>query len=89
MSWEDLKNNPIDKQTEKRKEQAIKLAKNYARCFSTEDGQAVLQHMVDSFVMTNDTAFNSPNVNYEAAYHNGEAGTIKVILNQIKKAQSL
>ncbi len=91
MSWNELNidKKDVDKVAQKNKEHAIKLAKNYAVCFSTEDGKAVLQDMVDSFVMNNDTSFHSSNVNYEAAYHNGEAGIVKYIISQIKKAQTL
>ena len=91
MSWEDLGKvqEKGTKQAKEAKEAATTLAKNYAICFGTEQGKYVLQHLVNEFVMGSDTSFSSQNINYEAAYHNGESGAIKYILNQIKRAQIL
>ena len=30
---------------------------------------------------------NSENINYESAYHNGEAGVVKFLINQMKQAE--
>lgn len=89
MSWDDL--DISDKDPEKAKkehhEKVVGLAKNYAHLFSDEIGQKVLQDLVNVFIMANDTDLNSQNINYTAAYKNGEAGVVKYILNQIKRAQ--
>lgn len=91
MSWEDLQNKDASKDEASREAQAqaAALAKNYAVCFSTQQGKVVLDHLVNSFIMANDTNLLAPNINYEAAYKNGEAGVIKTILNQLKRAQTL
>jgi len=91
MSWEELDKTQKQgsKQAKEAREAAATLAKNYAICFGTEQGKYVLQHLVNEFVMGSDTSFSSQNINYEAAYHNGESGAIKYILNQIKRAQIL
>ena len=89
MSWDDLDVKQPEEIVKESKAKAASLAKSYAFCFSTDSGKAVLDHLVNSFVMSNDTAFSSQNIDYEAAYHNGEAGVVKYILNQIKRAQVL
>lgn len=88
MSWDDLEAKTPDAVKQTREKQAS-LAKNYHACFTTNAGKVVLDHLVQSFIMTNDTPFNSPNVEFEAGYHAGEAGLVKMILNQLKKAQEL
>jgi BRCT domain type II-containing protein len=89
MSWDEL--DISDKDPEKAKkehhEKVVALAKSYAHVFADEIGQKVLQDLVNVFIMDNDTELNAPNVNYSAAYKNGEAGAVKYILNQIKRAQ--
>lgn len=89
MSWEEINDTPNKMGTKERQAKAEALAKQYAICFSTECGQAVLTHLVNSFIMESDTNLASQNINYEAAYRNGEAGVIKYILNQVKRAQNL
>ncbi len=68
---------------------AIALAKNYNRCFATPEGQKVIEHLSATFLINNDTSLDAKNVNYEAAYHNGEAGAVRYILAQISKAATL
>jgi len=91
MSWEDLEVN--QKETEARKaeirEKQVELAKAYKRCFSTDDGFKVLEDLLNRFVMDNDTHFSSQNIEYEAAYHNGEAGVVKFIIHLTKQAERL
>jgi predicted Zn-dependent peptidase len=89
MSWDKLESKNKDKSLAEQREKLAALAKSYARCFSTQEGKAVLDHLVNTYVMENNTGFSSPNINYESAYRNGEAGLVKQILNQIKRAQSL
>lgn len=89
VPWSDLDGKKPDERIEEHREKATALAKNYARCFETEHGQKVLEDMVNSFIMDNGTSLSSPNVNYEAAYRNGEAGAVRYILNQIKRASIL
>lgn len=94
MTWDDIEQQQVNDAEaklakEKKLEKARALATAYHRLFSTEDGQKVLEDLMDKFVMSNDTPLGSHNINYEAAYHNGEAGSVKYILNQIKKAEIL
>jgi len=93
MSWNDI-DQQIDpakakKQAGIRKQHAADLAKAYHRAFGTDDGKRVLADMTSRFVYNNDTSFGAGNINYEAAYHNGEAGVIKFLINQLKQAEIL
>lgn len=86
MPWSDLETKDSTAQVKEAQERAAKIAKQYARCFETDDGKAVLEDLVSNFVMSNDLPFEATNINYQAAYKNGEAGLVKYILNQIKRA---
>tara|TARA_Y100001938_G_C8090566_1_gene434777 strand:+ start:2370 stop:2654 length:285 start_codon:yes stop_codon:yes gene_type:complete len=94
MTWNDIDNTSLNKDeaqkhnAEKRRE-AAELAQSYHRLFQTKDGERVLEDLTKRFFWNNDTAFGSPNVNYEAAYHNGEAGVVKFIVNQLQQAEIL
>tara|TARA_B100000780_G_C21011943_1_gene405286 strand:+ start:296 stop:577 length:282 start_codon:yes stop_codon:yes gene_type:complete len=93
MSWSEI-NQSADsdlakKQAGIRKQNASDLAKFYHRVFTTDDGQRILSDLTKRFVYENDTSFGSENINYEAAYHNGEAGVIKFLINQMKLAEIL
>ena len=93
MSWNDIdhQNDPAKAKKDAgiRKQNASDLAKSYHRTFTTEDGQRILSDLTKRFVYDNDTSFGSGNINYEAAYHNGEAGVIKFLINQLKQAEIL
>lgn len=91
MSWDQLE---IDQEeSNKRKaeirEKQVELAKAYNRCFSTEDGFKVLEDLTNRFIIDNNTPLNAENIEYEAAYHNGEGGVVKFILHLIKQAERL
>jgi hypothetical protein len=93
MSWSEI-NQSADpdaakKQEAIRRQNASDIAKSYNRAFTTEDGQRILSDLNKRFLYDNDTSFGSANINYEAAYHNGESGVIKFILNQIAQAKIL
>ena len=88
MSWDELDDVNPNRLTEKR-EKAIELAKNYSRCFATEEGKKVLEHLVNTYVMESNIDHNTQNIDYVAAYKNGEAGLVKMILNQLKRAQTI
>ena len=94
MSWNELdaatvNTDKADKQVKEKRAEASELAKAYNRCFESDDGKKVFAHLNQRFVYNNDTPLNAPNVNYESAYHNGEAGVVKFILNQINQARIL
>mgnify|MGYP003646796505 FL=1 len=93
MSWEDINQSADPEQAKKqakiRLQNASDLAKSYHRVFTTDDGQRILSDLTRRFVYDNDTSFGSGNINYEAAYHNGEAGVIKFLINQMKQAEIL
>lgn len=94
MSWDEIDQATVSKEdaelaNKKRREESVKLAKNYHRCFSTPEGMKVLEHMTRYFMIENDTPLHSKNINYESAYHNGEAGVIRFIIQQIAKAEKL
>ena len=89
MTWETIEGASPDAKRQKAKaqEQITELTKAYARCFNTEDGQKVLEDLTRRFLFDNSTALSSQNVAYEAAYHNGEAGVIRMIIHYIQQAE--
>lgn len=92
MSWEEIDGASVDtegakKQLKNRQAEAAELAKAYSRCFDSNEGKKVFADLNQRFIYNNDTSFGSSNINYEAAYHNGEAGVVKFILNQINQAK--
>jgi hypothetical protein len=91
MSWESLEidQEKANKSKEQIREKQVELAKAYARCFSTDDGFKVIEDLSRRFLLDNNTPLNSQNINYEAAYHNGEAGAIKFILHLVRRAEKL
>jgi len=90
MSWEELESiGDADKAAARAKEKAQELAKAFARTFSTDDGQKVLAYMTNRYIMGNDVAHNETNIDYVAAYKNGEAGVVKAIIHQINIAERL
>lgn len=91
MSWDDLEVNE-DKAREAQsaiRERQIELAKAYNRCFGTDDGIKVLEDMSKRFLLENDTSLAAQNINYEAAYHNGESGVMRYVVHQIQQAEKL
>lgn len=91
MSWESIegRNEDAHKASAEARERFIELAKAYHRCFSTEDGQKVLEDLTRKFLWDNPTDLESRNVEYEAAYHNGEAGVIRMIVHNIQQAEKV
>ena len=91
MSWENIEGQGPDakKQQAEIREKQAELSKAYARCFNTDDGQKVLEDLTRRFLFDNATALSSQNVAYEAAYHNGEAGVIRMIIHYIQHAERL
>ena len=91
MSWSNIDqladSEVAKKQAELRKRNANDLAKAYHRVFTTDDGARILTDLTKRFVYDNDTSFGSENINYESAYHNGEAGVVKFLINQMKQAE--
>lgn len=91
MSWEDIEGQGPDakKQKAKAQEKISEITRAYARTFNTEDGQKVLEDLTRRFLFDNSTSLSSQNVAYEAAYHNGEAGVIRMIIHYIQQAEKL
>ena len=91
MSWEklELDQEESNKKKAEIREKQVELAKAYHRCFSTDDGFKVIEDLSRRFLLDNNTPLNSQNINYEAAYHNGEAGAIKFILHLVRQAEKL
>lgn len=94
MGWNDVEAATSEEGQERAKKQAamakeaeVALAKAYNRCFNSEDGKRVLADLTQRMIYNNDTPINSPNVNYEAAYKNGEAGVVKFIIQQMQRAE--
>jgi hypothetical protein len=91
MSWQDLE---LDQDSAQESRDAIRekqteLAKAYNRCFGTDDGSKVIDDMTKRFLLENNTSLSAQNINYEAAYHNGEAGIMRYIIHQIQQAEKL
>ena len=94
MSWDDIDKASKAKKDlgglkERKQAEQAELAKKFNRVFTQGDGKEVFDYLFNKFVINNDTPLGSPNINYEAAYHNGEAGVLKFIASQITKAQNL
>lgn len=91
MSWEDLEStsDDIHKASAEARERFTELAKAYSRCFNTEDGVKVIEDLTRKFLFDNSTDLGARNVQYEAAYHNGEAGVIRMIVHYIKQAEKV
>ena len=91
MTWTDLDEMGSGKEeyTAQARQKQIDLAKLYHRVFRTEDGLKVLEHLTTRYVINNTTSFNSPNIEYEAGYHAGEAGIVRMILQNITVAEEL
>jgi len=95
MSWEDLNSNhSFDNEAAKKannaaREKAAELAQAYNHCFATLEGKRVLEDLTQRFIFQNNTPFGSENANYESAYHNGESGVVKFLINQIQQAEIL
>jgi len=91
MSWSNIDqladSEVAKKQAGIRRQNAADLAKAYHRVFTTDDGERILADLTRRFVYDNDTPFGSENINYESAYHNGEAGVVKFLINQMKQAE--
>ena len=92
MSWTNIDDPELAKQAKKESEIPSKITENlqkYHRVFTSEDGQSILSDLTKQFIYENDTQFGSTNINYERAYHDGESGVVKFVINQIKQAEIL
>jgi len=94
MSWDNINQATTDSEQAKvanaeKRRAAAELARAYSQCFSGDIGKRVLEDMTQRFIFNNDTPFSASNVDYEAAYHNGESGVIKFIINQMQQAKIL
>lgn len=94
MSWDEINasnfnTDAAQKANEAARYKAAELAQAYHRCFGTDDGKRVLADLTQRFIFQNATPFGSPNPNYEAAYHNGESGLVKFLINQVQQAEVL
>jgi len=93
MSWEninsqrysDKKKIENESNLKNAKQKDIDLCKLYSRLFNTKDGQAALSDLTSKMIYSNDVSLTSENINYVAAYKNGEAGAIKYIINKIMR----
>lgn len=94
MSWDTINKGDFNATKAKQandaaRAKAAELAKAYNRCFGTDDGKRVLADLTQRFIFQNSTPFGSENPNYEAAYHNGESGLVKFLINQVQQAEVL
>lgn len=94
MSWDTINTTAVDAEgakaaNAKQRQAAAELAQAYNKCFSGDIGKRVLEDMTRRFIFNNDTPFGASNVDYEAAYHNGESGVVKFIINQMQQAEIL
>jgi O-methyltransferase involved in polyketide biosynthesis len=87
VSWDelDISDESLLKSNKQSEEKQTALVRTYARAFSTDEGQKVIEDLTAKFIYNNNTPINATNINYEAAYHNGEAGVIKYIINIISQ----
>lgn len=92
--WSSLTANKLAEVENVKKQEAahqkqIDTANAYARCFATKDGQKVIEHLSNEYIFNSNVELSSTNINYEAAYKNGEAGLVKMIIAQMTRAQNL
>ena len=66
---------------------AASMAQAYARLFKTDDGQKVLQDLSQKYFYNNAIDMESRNIDYRAAFANGEAEVIKQIINNMQSAE--
>lgn len=81
-----LSKEQAEEANKKARRAVIEKAQKFKRVFTSPEGEEVLGFMINDFIMNNSTQMSSPNVNYEAAYHNGEAGVVRYIIEQIRRA---
>ena len=94
MDWDKL-NEATTPESKNRAKQAAEekaladksLAQAYARCFSTDDGKRVLADLTNKLIINNNTPMDSANVQYVAAYKNGEKGAVNLIIHQTTRAE--
>ena len=91
MSWDDLDQVKKDggEALKQAKQKSAEICQMYSRVFSSQDGQKVLAHMVQGYVMGNNTNLSEPNIDYVAAYKNGQGSVIKDIIMLINKASEI
>lgn len=89
MAWSSLGQGPKEGLAEDKKKQMQKLAQLHHRVFATDDGQELLAHLTNTYVLNNSTPLNSPNITYESGYHAGEAGVVQGIIHQIQRAEEI
>ena len=93
MSWKDLTSGKFrdkaDKINARATEERLVLEQAFKRCFTTEDGKTVLQHLSQQFIYSNDVPLETNNINYVAAYKNGEAGSIKYIIHLLVERENV
>lgn len=89
----------LDKLTSKERQEESKKAKDnqkaavvslgqaYARLFKTEDGVKVLGDLSKRYLYDNAIDLDSNNINYKAAFGNGEAEVIKQIIRIMQSAK--
>ena len=82
MSW-DILNKPKHTTVNKELEARLELQRQFTRCFSSEDGEKVLQHLSNKFIYNNNTPLDIANITYVAGYKNGESGSIKYIIEMM------
>jgi len=71
---------------EKRAEQAA-LLQCYSRLFKTDDGQKVLNDLSKRYLYDNGILLDSNNIDYRAAFANGESEVVKQIIKKIQSAE--
>ena len=94
MSWDTINQATTNAEDAKvvnaeKRQAAAELAQAYNHCFATPEGKRVLEDLTQRFIFQNNTPFGSENANYESAYHNGESGVVKFLINQIQQAKIL
>lgn len=91
MSWNDIDKSQskqdIEKLKNEQREKHVEINKAYARLFSTEEGKKVIEDLNNRFIYGNDIPLDAQNINYQAAYVNGEMGVIKYILHRMSQAK--
>ena len=65
------------------------LARAYNRCFSTDEGKRVLADLAARFIYHSGPELANSNIEYRAAYMNGQSGVVRFIHTQNQRAEIL
>lgn len=73
--------------SQKSKDESMRIASMYAKCFSTKEGQLVLKDMISKFIMQ--SSHNPSDNILQVGIREGKAQLVKQILEQLHIAKEM